>query len=1045
MNFLAQFFIRNYKFTIVLSAFVMIFGISGVVSINSESFPSVNIGAVVITTRYDGATAEDIETKITKPIEEELQKVSGLKRVKSTSQASISTIVTEVDIDKYDVEKVVADLQRAVDRASGLPADLENKPLFTEIKSDEFPVIEVAVVGSDEGRIRDRVADLLKEEIQDNKKVSSVILTGFRERQFNIYLDKAALVENHVAINEVQRSLAQRNITIPGGEIKGNETQKLVRIEGKAQTKEQLEQLVVRSNFSGQKILLKDIARIEDGSEEAVTLTRHNGQSATLLTITKKGGADLLALAKEIQSVINTYSEKYKGELTFAIYNNEGIRVGNRLDVLVSNGWQGLVLVVFFLLLFMPGKVGFMTALSLPLSLMATLGIIMVMGYTLNTITIIALVIAIGMLVDNAVVISENFERLRNEGVPTEGALLKTIRDLWAPITATALTTVAAFLPMLVTSGVMGQFIKAIPIVVSIALMLSLLESFFLLPMRLKLMNYTPKPKNESSKLGFFERIILPGFEKQVTWMVDNKWKSAALFTGLILGSVFMIAFVNKINLFPAEQTEIYISRLEAPKGTRIEVTDEITTQVMEQIQEKLGGKVSHVVGTSGKSAIDNSDPKSQVGSNTAMIKIFVNKDTQDNVTTKEILDSLREIKNEKLSELTFEALVNGPPVGDPVTVTFRSNDMKQLDEAAHAIKTKLAETPGVFDSKVNDVFGDDEVQVKVDYQKAARLGLSLSDIGSTIRTAIAGQKIGDVNLNNREVNYFLRFSDEDKSNLANLSQVKIADQMGNLIPLSNIATFESTNGAPHIKRYDFKRSKTVTANIDDTVITSIQANALIKKEFNAIQDKYKEVSLEFGGEAEKTNESVSSLFNALILSLIGIFALLVLIFRSFLSPFIILTTIPLGLVGVSIAFFIHQKPLSFMALIGIIGLGGIIVNSGIVLITFIEQMKEESGLSLREVLIKSASMRLKAVLVTSMTTISGLIPTAYGIGGVDYFIIPMALALAWGLTTGTILTLYWVPPAYAIVDELLKKFEKRKVYIDPSPETLLEGDAHAK
>jgi multidrug efflux pump subunit AcrB len=243
---------------------------------------------------------------------------------------------------------------------------------------------------------------------------------------------------------------------------------------------------------------------------------------------------------------------------------------------------------------------------------------------------------------------------------------------------------------------------------------------------------------------------------------------------------------------------------------------------------------------------------------------------------------------------------------------------------------------------------------------------------------------------------------------------------------LGGLAQFVTQPGAPQIKRYDFKRAKTVTANIDDSKITSIQANAIVAAEFDKIKDQYKEVNIVFGGEAEKTNESVQSLFAALILSLIGIFGLLVLIFRSYLSPFIILTTIPLGLVGVSVSFFVHQKDLSFMALIGIIGLGGIIVNSGIILISFIEQLKEETKMNLREILVKASVLRLRSVVVTSLTTISGLVPTAYGIGGVDYFIIPMALALAWGLTTGTILTLYWVPPAYAIVQDLIGRWRNR-------------------
>jgi multidrug efflux pump subunit AcrB len=829
-------------------------------------------------------------------------------------------------------------------------------------------------------------------------------------------LNRDALVNQHVSISEVHAALVQRNVTIPAGELKGDAEQKLVRIEGKAKSAEELSRIIVRSNFSGMKIRLGDVARIEDGSSQPDTLASYEGQPATFLVIAKKGGADIMKLAAEVEQVLEVYRNKYKGQLEFKIFSNEGVRVGNRLSVLSSNGWQGIVLVVFFLLIFMPGKIGIMTALSLPLALAATFGYIHASGYTLNTITIIALVIAIGMLVDNAVVISENYTRLRNEGYDTQDALIKTIADLWAPVTATGLTTIAAFLPMMVTTGVMGQFIKGIPIVVSAALAISLIESFFLLPTRLKLVGFRPTKNGEEAKQDFFDRRIVPFFERVMTKVVRYRKSTFLVITVIIAGTFWMLIKVNKINLFPTDQTEIYISRYETDKGTRLERTLQIGQAISQQISAELGERRAHVVTTAGSSATDPSDPKGEVGSNVGIIRILVTRKTQDTVPTQEILRTLRAIKVVD-AKVSFEPLANGPPVGDPVTVTFRSNNSEQLEAVASKIKARIAAEKGIFDAKINDVFGDDEVTIEIDHESIARLGLSLSDVGMNVRTAVAGMTIGDVNLDNRKVDYFLQYDAQFKTDIRNLSGIKVSDRNGNLIPLSTLASLKTRHGAPQIKRYDFKRSKTVTANLDDGIITSIQANQMIKKEFDKIQDQYKDVSVTFGGEAEKTNESMTSLFGALILSIIGIFALMVLIFRSYINPFIIMTTIPLGLTGVSFSFWAHGMDFSFMAIIGIIGLGGIIVNSGIILISFIEQMRVETDLPLDIILAKTSSMRLRSVLVTSLTTISGLIPTAYGIGGSDEFIIPMAMALAWGLTTGTIMTLIWIPPAYALVE----------------------------
>ena len=1017
---MARFFIDNNKFTMVLMIGLVLFGYGGMKTLNSEAFPSVNIGSVIITTQYPGASAEDIESKITKPIEDEIRSVRGLKEVKSVSQAGVSRIVTVVDIDKYDVDEVVSDVQRAVDRTPNLPVDLENPPSFLEVKSDEFPVIELAIVGSNKDRVRDKIAYELKEELEDNKKIASITHTGYRERQFNIIVDAEKLERYHVSLGEVARKIQTQNVNIPGGNLEAVGNQSIVKIEGKMESVEELENLVVRSNFSGEKILLKDVATIEDGEEDAVTLALYEGQPATLLTIAKKGGADIIELATEVHGLIDRFQEKYKGQVEFHVYNDEGRRVGNRIEILSSNGLVGLVLVVAFLLIFLPGRIGIMAAISLPLALLATFGYMSTDGMTLNTITILAMVISIGMLVDNAVVISENFARLRESGKSPRDSALETIGDLWLPISATAFTTIAAFLPMLVTKGIIGQFIKGIPIVVTAALIISLGESFFLLPVRLLLGKQKVLKPGEKSK-DWFRDSIIPSFQAFVEWLIRNRYIGAGLFTGLIVGSLIMIGVVNKFILFPADQTEIYIARVEMPEGTRIEKTEESTVKVSEAVREKLGDGIAHLTAKVGLSESDFGDPKSRRGESVGILYIFMTEDAKNNRITNEVLAQLRSIEIEGLKELSFEAMINGPPIGAPVTAIFRSNNEERIDEVTSLIMKDLKQTEGVFDVRVDDVFGSEEYEVTIDQQKAGRLNLDLASVGSTVRMAVAGEILGDVNLDNHEVNYFLRMNGKDRSGLNDLKTIKIADQRGNLIPLTQVAGIQPGKPSPQIKRFDFKRAKTVTANINDDVITAIEANAVVAASFAKIKDQYKDVTLDFGGEGERTQESFESLMNALMLSLIGIFSLLVFLFKSYIRPIIILTTIPLGLIGVAVSFFLHGRPISFLALIGVIGLGGIIVNSGIVLISFIEKLKtEKPEAPLKDILVEATGLRLKAVVVTSLTTVSGLLPTAYGIGGADEFIIPMTLAMAWGLMSGTILALLWVPCAYAITEDMV-------------------------
>lgn len=1017
---LANFFIENSKFTWVLMVGLLIYGLSGLMTLNSESFPTVDMGSVVITTIYPGASAVDIETKITKPLEDEIRSVRGLKEVKSVSQAGISRIVTVVDIDKYDVKEVISDLQRAVDRTPDLPTDLETPPDFLEMKSEEFPVIELAITGSNEKRLRDRVAYELREELEDNKKIASIVMTGYRERQFNIYVHQDKLRAFHVGLNEVGNKVRSQNLNIPGGSLESGEGELVLRVEGKMKSAEELENLVIRSNFSGERVLLKDVATVQDSMEDANDLALYEGEPATLITIAKKGGADIIELSNEVKEEIKNFESKYGESLKFQIFNDEGRRVGNRVGVLSSNGLVGLTLVVFFLFLFLPGKVGLMAAVSLPLAVMISIGYMSSTGLTLNTITILALVISLGMLVDNSVVISENFARLRKNGVNSVDAVKKSIADLWMPITATALTTIAAFLPMLVTKGIIGQFIKGIPIVVTVALLVSLAESFFLLPVRLILGKDKPAKEGSENRVDWFEKYVLPPFYKTITWLVSRRYVAFGLFGGLIFGAIFMMAVFNKFILFPADQTEIYLSRLEMPRGTLIETTEKKMEELSRKVRSELGDQAAYIAARIGVSEMDFGDPRSRRGENVGMLFIFMTKDAQDSLITNEVLTRLRKISVDGTSDLSFEAAINGPPVGAPVTATFRSNSVADLDAVTSSVMGDLKAIDGVFDVRVDDVFGSDEVFVELDQDRAARLGLDLAMVGSTVRMAMAGEIIADVNLNNREVNYFVRLEDDDRLNKDQLSNVKVMDPQGNLISLAQVAKLVTKDGSPQIKRFDFKRAKTVTANINDDVITSMAANQVVADSFAKIADQYKSVNLKFGGEAENTQESMESLLQALILSIIGIFALLVLLFKSYVRPMIILTTIPLGLIGVAVAFFLHGRPISFLALIGIVGLGGIIVNSGIVLISFIEQLRSEGpDRPLNEILVEASSLRLKAVVVTTLTTVCGLVPTAYGIGGSDEFIIPMTLALAWGLMSGSVLTLFWVPCAYAITEDL--------------------------
>ncbi len=1028
MRNLAHFTITNPKLTFVVTLFLILFGFMGIKKMNAESYPSVDFATAIIETEYFGATPEDIEVKITKPVEDEIRTVSGLKDVRSVSQAGRSKIVVRVDMDNPNVivKDVMSDLQKAIDRAKNLPEDLIDKPKFTEIKSEEFAALEIAVVGPNNERKRDLIADALKEDIEDDRNVKAVVLEGYREREFEINLSRAKLDQYHIGVDEILQKIRARNVNIPGGELENAGMQKLVKVDGKIRSAEELAKTPIRSTFSGQVILLKDIAKVSDSQQKPRTLTRYMGKEATLLTVQKKGGADTLKLVGNVEPILERYREKYGQDAEFIIFNNEGERVSAKLETLSSNAVTGLLVVVGVLLFFMPGRIGLMVALSLPVSLLATLGLMPSFGLTLNSITILALIISMGMLVDNSVVISEEYIRRRQMGANSLDAAVDTVHNMWIPITATAFTTIAAFLPMLVTTGIMGRFIYAIPVVVTVALLFCLLECFLLLPMRLHLVAaFLDVSKVEHDKSGWFDKVAAK-FETFMAWVINHRYFAAIGITIIIFSSFIIIGVFNKFILFPPEQTEIYLARVEMPENTKVEKTYEVTQRLESQIKEVLGEKIlRHSVSLAGTSLAMPSDIKGQAGDNVGLVKMYATSYAKNNIYYTEVLKKLRKIKIPEAVNLTFEEQVNGPPVGSAVSVTFRSNNGESLDNLISKIMEDLSATAGVFDAKVDEVFGPNEVKVLLDYEKLDRLGLTAASVGNTVRTALTGTLISDVTLKNKKAELKVQFADVSKKDIKDLGNVKIMDSRGNLVPLSLLAKFETTKGTPQVKRMDYKRAKSVTANVNTEVITSVAANQVVTNSFAKHSSEHPDVSIVFGGEQESTNESMASLANAMLLALVCIYAIMVYIFRSYLAPGLIMTTIPLGLLGVSVSFWAHGRPVSFLAMIGVIGLAGIIVNNGIILIDFINQMKKEGKMPLNEILAKAPTIRLKPVMATSLTTMGGLFPTAYGVGGADAMLVPMTLAMAWGLTTGTILTLVWIPAGYAIIEDvsgLMKK-----------------------
>jgi len=1007
----------------MLTALIGLAGIGALFFLVRESFPPVDFAKVTITTIYPGSSSSEVEEKITIPIENQLRNIEGVKDIKSTSQNERSKIEVRIDIDDPDVvtKDVVTEIQRAVDRVQNLPPDILERPQILEINAKEIPILEIAVVGPSQGRERDRWVKKLQRRLEDLKEIANVRLVGYREKEYQVLLDPNKLQQFYIGIPEIRQAVAARTSDTPAGYIKKDDKNQMVRIKAKVASAEELGEVPIRTGDSTRPIRIKDIGKAVEVPEEAKVLTALDGQDATLMVIVKKASADAIKTVEKIKKLLSDFEKELPPEYKIKIYSDESSRIQRRIDIVSSNAVQGLILVLVITFLFLPGRLSFFISLSLPISLLGTFYFMNTLGANFNLVTMLGIIIALGMLVDNSVVVGEIYAALIKDPKqnPQEAAIQSGYR-FWVALLCSVLTTVAAFTPMLVTKGVMGQFIRWIPIVVNIALALSLVDSFLLLPARIQFMKAQVQKAAQSWQDRWFAPVEAL-FSRSLGLFLEHRWLTLLGFVILFIGSFIITLVGNRFELFPKEGVELYVARLEMETQTRVEETLAELKRLSQEVIATLGpDQVEAVTARAGIQSLGN-DPLEKNDEHYGMLTIKIPPQVAEKQKFTEVLKKLESIPKGKATKLTFEPVGNGPPVGKPLNLVLRSDNEKELAQVVSHITQALEKMPGVLNLETDQTPSGPELVVLPKSEALNYVKLTEQDLGTNLRAAYQGLIVTKFYDQGDDFVLRIRFDEPFRKSLKSLSEIKVLNQRNLLIPLSPLAEVKVQEGPPVLKRYDFKRAITLTAEVDPKLLTSVALNKKAADMLQKLRKQYPSVTGVFGGEAESTKESVQSLFLALGLAVFGIIAILVFAFNSFAKPLIVLTSIPLGLIGINLAFFLHQRPLSFLALIGTIGLAGVIVNSAIILVSALDEYFQEqpealaSKQSYLKVVNKVATERLKPVLITSLTTIAGLFPTAYGIGGYDATLVPLTLAMGWGLLVGTFLSLVLIPTLYTL------------------------------
>ena len=1030
---LPRFSVNQSLFVNLVSVLIIIAGLIVVFGMNREIFPNVDFETVSVTTAYPGATPLDIEKLITTPIEKELKEVDDIKEIKSSSTSGVSFIVVKLDPDARDKKKVVNDIQTAVDRTKDLPKDIYQDPVVNEISTRQYPIIEVSLSGNMSEKKLQHYADGLEDILEDIKGVARIKKSGYRDKEIHVHVDPAKMQEQYVSFDEIEQALASRNISVPAGEINTETTEYSIRTTGEFSTAQEIEDIIVRANDSGNWLRIKDVAEVVDSFKEEDTINKTLGTLSVNLIVMKKESGDAITIVKEIKKLSSRFLENRTDQLKISYVNDYSFFARRRLNVLKNNGWASFILVVLSVLLFLQRRVAFMTVLGIPIAFLATFMVMGAMGITINLISMFGLIIVLGMLVDDGIIVAENVYRYMEEGVKPREAAVKGSEEVMGAVTTAVLTTIAAFCPLLFMTGIIGKFIRNIPTVLIVALLASLGEALIILPSHLAdfvKIKYDSmgKPVNMSKDMAWFKKLV-KFYTKVVTSAIKRKYKVLAGFTIVLIACVFLAFGAIKFILFPSAGINYFFIRGEAPIGTPLERTNELILPVEEIASQLPPEEMDAFVTSVGSIQEDRHDPFAGQASHLVQVSVYLTPEQDRKRNVDEIIESLRQkTKDIKgFTELRFDKPQSGPPVGKAVEARIRGEHFETLDKIAFEYMDHLKTINGIMDVTWDHKPGKEEIRIKVDNDKATLAGLTVAQIAKTVRAVFEGSiatKIKPVKAE-EETDVTVMFPQEFSKDERVFDNILVRNKYGNLIPLKNVARVEKVPGTTTIHHLDGKRVVTASANVDTDKITSLKANALLEKRFKDTPDRYIGYSVKYGGEQEETLDSLKSLLKAFFYAFLIIYLILASSFKSIVQPFIIMLAIPFGLIGVIIAFFVHGMPLSFMAILGIVGLNGIVVNDSIVLVDFINKLRQK-GMPRRDSIIKACQMRLRPVILTTITTVGGLSTVAYGIGGKDPFLVPMALSICWGLAFATALTLIVIPCIYSIVDDMALKVTQK-------------------
>ncbi|MCK5073895.1 MAG: efflux RND transporter permease subunit [Bacteriovoracaceae bacterium] len=994
--------LSNNKVLSFLFIIIIIFGIKSVIGLKKDVFPLTDIDTMIIHITSQGSSAKDVEVNAVIPIEQKIKEISEIKSYNSISNPNGALIYLYLDRNRDNPQRVKNEIFRTItlDNIENIGPDVDEIKII-DANPRLMPVINLALTSKNQSSMLDQfsIARKIRNSLQRIPGVSEVRTTGLEDPEIHIEVNPKLLAKNYIAIEDVWIALKNRNVHQNGGSLQSLKSNKTIITVNRFSNLKEIENVVLRSNFSGQEIQIKDIASVNRKYSKEKTISRVGGKRAVIFQVTKKEAADVLTVVKQVRKWLDKNKGKsFLKKYQLVIVSNKGKTIKSMLGVVTSNALIGFILVFLCLLFFLDLKTSFWTATGIPVSLLlVTIGMD-IFDISINVITLGAIITVLGMLVDDGIVVGETMFNSREQNLDKSQTAQELARLFW-PLSVTIGTTIVAFLPLAHMGGLMGKFIKFYPVVISLTLIASLFESSVLLPHHLQ----SNKPAKQKKWFIYFRK----KYELLLTSCLKHAKLTTFVFIVFLIIASFLGAksFKKFILLYDDSSEGIYVN-VELPAGETITRMDNELDKLRLFVSKNISDHdLLNIQTFAGHHTVKRIRSEGY-HENWGQLLVTLIPRAERKRTAKEIIKKLtKKIKSRKwsFSSLVLEEQALGPNPGKGVEVVISGKKHQNRLELLGDLETFALQQNGVAFIDKRGVSSTNEIKLEFNFQEMARLGINVTQISQTIRAAFNGVIATEDPLLDYTLNYRVLLPKEKRGSEEILKDLLILNNEKHLVPLKKFTKFKSQKGVGQIHHTRGLPNLLMKIQTQSSKLTPRQMAKKIKTWWVNNKTSYKNMTLAIKGEAKETKDSMVDLFFAMIISIALIYMILVILFNSYSIPFIIFSVLPFGVSGAVIAFVLHSIPLNFMGLVGIIGLSGILVNDAIILVnTFLKNKSIDAK--------KAATSRFRPILLTTVTTVVGLLPSVYGIGGDVKTLVPVVIALSFGLISGTIANLVLLP-----------------------------------